>query len=198
MAPEVLKTDEYDVRADVWSLGITAIELAEGNPPHFDTHLMRAMMKIMEGPPPNVSIPEMWSSEFRDFLHVCLRKEKEQRPSAIELLDHPFIRGVLRRERAKIIRDLLSDVESLECSRDPTPDKPAPSSGSKIRKKESNEHVNGAEKLKERKEKLNVSKSKAVVRLCMTYLNVCLSYTLSRYLSNVGGRIQHQPFPATS
>ncbi len=66
----------YDGKADVWSLGITAIEMAEGAPPHYNVHPMRAIFLIPSKPPPRLSKGEEggWSAEFHDFLGWCLVK----------------------------------------------------------------------------------------------------------------------------
>lgn len=99
MAPEVIACEQqldysYDVRCDVWSLGITAIELADGEPPLSDIHPMRALFQIPRNPPPTVDRPVEWSSEFNDFIGECLIKDFEQRAGAKELLQHPFIKAV--------------------------------------------------------------------------------------------------------
>lgn len=92
MAPEVLQSTEYDGKADIWSLAITAIELAVGEPPHSNVHPMRAIFMIPTSDPPTLPEPEKWSDEFNDFLKVCLVKNPTARPSAEELLrTHPFI-----------------------------------------------------------------------------------------------------------
>jgi len=92
MAPEVLQSAEYDGKADIWSLGITAIELAVGEPPHSDIHPMRAIFLIPQSDPPTLPEPSKWSAEFHDFLKVCLVKNPSERPSAEFLLsNHPFI-----------------------------------------------------------------------------------------------------------
>lgn len=107
MAPEVIACEQqmeawYDARCDIWSLGITAIELAEGDPPLCELHPMRALFQIPRNPPPTLSRPDEWSSEFNDFISECLVKDLEQRPVAKELLSHPFIkRGFLVAERAR-------------------------------------------------------------------------------------------------
>ncbi|KAK6642740.1 hypothetical protein RUM43_004242 [Polyplax serrata] len=107
MAPEVIACEQqmeawYDARCDVWSLGITAIELAEGDPPLCELHPMRALFQIPRNPPPTLSRPEDWSAEFNDFLSECLVKDLEQRPFAKELLSHPFLkRGQLVAERVR-------------------------------------------------------------------------------------------------
>eukprot|EP00824_Muranothrix_gubernata_P024162 TRINITY_DN6918_c0_g1_i2.p1 TRINITY_DN6918_c0_g1~~TRINITY_DN6918_c0_g1_i2.p1 ORF type:complete len:379 (-),score=80.67 TRINITY_DN6918_c0_g1_i2:42-1178(-) len=91
MAPEVIQEAEHDSKADIWSLGITAIELAETVPPHSDVHPMRAIFMIPSRPPPILSTPDDWSEEFRDFIAACLVKDPSKRPSAEVLLNHPFV-----------------------------------------------------------------------------------------------------------
>lgn len=83
----------YDSRCDVWSLGITAIELAEGEPPLSDLHPMRALFQIPRNPPPQLSHPEDYTlSLLPDFISRCLIKDLEERPFIRELLEHPFMR----------------------------------------------------------------------------------------------------------
>lgn len=91
MAPEVIQEVGYDVKADLWSLGITAIEMAEGKPPYSNIHPMRAIFMIPSRPPPRLTEPDKWSKEFNDFVALALTKNPEQRPNATELLKHPFI-----------------------------------------------------------------------------------------------------------
>lgn len=74
MAPEVIQESSYDGKADVWSLGITAIEMAEGMPPHFNVHPMRAIFLIPSKPAPRLTDPAKWSNDFNDFIKVCLNK----------------------------------------------------------------------------------------------------------------------------
>ncbi|KAM7542680.1 hypothetical protein Aperf_G00000007704 [Anoplocephala perfoliata] len=90
MAPEVIKISSYDYKADIWSLGITAIELAEGAPPHSDVHPMRVLLDIPRNPPPK--LPERYSTNFREFVQCCLVRSPENRHSAQELLKHPFVK----------------------------------------------------------------------------------------------------------
>ena len=59
---------DYDVRCDIWSLGITAIELADGEPPLSELHPMRALFKIPRNPAPNLKSPTQWSPEYNDFI----------------------------------------------------------------------------------------------------------------------------------
>ncbi|KAJ9110349.1 hypothetical protein QFC20_002946 [Naganishia adeliensis] len=93
MAPEVIaRQSGYDTKADIWSLGITAFELAKGEPPHADKHPMKVVFHIPQAPPPRLDAREGWSDEFMDFVASCLEKDPEARPSASNLLTHPFIR----------------------------------------------------------------------------------------------------------
>lgn len=91
MAPEVIQEIGYDCVADIWSLGITALEMAEGKPPYGDIHPMRAIFMIPTKPPPSFREPDQWSSEFIDFVSGCLVKNPEERATATELLQHEFI-----------------------------------------------------------------------------------------------------------
>jgi len=93
MAPEVIQEIGYDCLADIWSLGITALEMAEGKPPYGDIHPMRAIFMIPTKPPPSFRDPDKWSTELIDFVSRCLVKNPEHRSTAAELLQHEFIKG---------------------------------------------------------------------------------------------------------
>eukprot|EP01065_Artemidia_motanka_P019785 TRINITY_DN2362_c0_g1_i1.p1 TRINITY_DN2362_c0_g1~~TRINITY_DN2362_c0_g1_i1.p1 ORF type:complete len:524 (+),score=208.23 TRINITY_DN2362_c0_g1_i1:47-1573(+) len=91
MAPEVIQEQQYDGRADIWSLGITGLEMAELAPPHHNLHPMRALFQIPRGQPPTLKKDGGWSRVFEDFVAACLVKDPTQRPHARMLLGHPFI-----------------------------------------------------------------------------------------------------------
>ncbi|XP_055378323.1 serine/threonine-protein kinase 4 [Condylostylus longicornis] len=93
MAPEVIEEIGYNCVADIWSLGITALEMAEGKPPYGDIHPMRAIFMIPQKPPPSFREPDRWSTEFIDFVSLCLVKNPEERATASTLLEHDFIRN---------------------------------------------------------------------------------------------------------
>lgn len=118
MAPEVLQAKEnnggYDVKADVWSLGVTALELAKGLPPMADVHPMRAIYKIPFAPPPALPDPEAWSPEFVDFIAQCVNKDQAARLSAEQLLQHPFIvsAGPLS-VMAELVSRVLADIDEF-------------------------------------------------------------------------------------
>jgi len=90
MAPEVIRGENYDTRVDIWSLGIMAMEMAEGEPPYMNENSTKALFLITtKGIPPLKD--EKWSPDFKSFVAACLEKTSEQRPTASELLKHPFL-----------------------------------------------------------------------------------------------------------
>ncbi|KAL0608438.1 Serine/threonine-protein kinase 10 [Plecturocebus cupreus] len=125
MAPEVvmcetMKDTPYDYKADIWSLGITLIEMAQIEPPHHELNPMRVLLKIAKSDPPTLLTPSKWSVEFRDFLKIALDKNPETRPSAAQLLEHPFVSSVTSN---KALRELVAEakaevMEEIEDGRD--------------------------------------------------------------------------------
>uniref|UniRef100_A0A2K5QPM1 non-specific serine/threonine protein kinase n=1 Tax=Cebus imitator TaxID=2715852 RepID=A0A2K5QPM1_CEBIM len=114
MAPEVIQEIGYNCVADIWSLGITAIEMAEGKPPYADIHPMRAIFMIPTNPPPTFRKPELWSDNFTDFVKQCLVKSPEQRATATQLLQHPFVKSA---KGVSILRDLINEAMDVKLKR---------------------------------------------------------------------------------
>lgn len=92
IAPEVIKEAHYDGRADVWSLGITAIEMAEGAPPHSNLNPLRAIFLIPSKPAPTLADPDIWSPDMLDFIRCCCKKDPSERSDSALLTAHPFVR----------------------------------------------------------------------------------------------------------
>jgi len=89
MAPEVIKGGAYDQSADIWSVGITAMEMVKARPPRHELHWMKALMEIPHQPPP--TLDGDFTDELKEFISRCLRKNADERMSASECLEHPYI-----------------------------------------------------------------------------------------------------------
>uniref|UniRef100_A0AAY4DHQ8 non-specific serine/threonine protein kinase n=1 Tax=Denticeps clupeoides TaxID=299321 RepID=A0AAY4DHQ8_9TELE len=125
MAPEVIACDEnpdatYDYRSDLWSCGITAIEMAEGAPPLCDMHPMRALFLIPRNPPPRLK-SKKWSKKFFSFIESCLVKNYTQRPPTDQLLKHPFIRDQPNERQVRIqLKDHIDRTRKKRGEKDET------------------------------------------------------------------------------
>ena len=113
MSPEVILQNKYDYKCDIWSLGITTIEMAEGEPPFAKVKGYWVLKKIITHPPKGLKNKEKWSNEFNNFVEKCLIYDPEKRPSAKELLQHPFILKYNRGSKliAELINNSLDELE---------------------------------------------------------------------------------------
>uniref|UniRef100_A0A8C6WQL7 non-specific serine/threonine protein kinase n=1 Tax=Neogobius melanostomus TaxID=47308 RepID=A0A8C6WQL7_9GOBI len=142
MAPEVVmcetsKDRPYDYKADIWSLGVTLIELAQVEPPNHEMNPMRVLLKIAKSEPPTLMHPSRWSPEFSDFLRRSLDKNVDHRWSTAQLLQHPFVTSVTD---SKPLRELIAEAkaevteiieESKEEEEEEEPETPLPVPGHK-------------------------------------------------------------------
>jgi len=110
MAPELIRGHDYGVKVDIWSLGIMMMEMVEGEPPYMEFPPLRALFLITTKGIPPLKEPQKFSNDFNDFLAKCLEKEVDKRPTADELLRHPFLK---RSCEAKDMVTLISRAKQL-------------------------------------------------------------------------------------
>ncbi|XP_056148269.1 STE20-like serine/threonine-protein kinase isoform X2 [Lampris incognitus] len=114
MAPEVVmcetsKDRPYDYKADIWSLGVTLIEVAQIEPPNHEMNPMRVLLKIAKSEPPTLMQPSRWSPEFNDFLRKALDKNVDNRWGPTQLLQHPFVTSVVD---SRPLRELIAEAKA--------------------------------------------------------------------------------------
>lgn len=102
MAPEIMTQNEYDGKADIWSLGITCFELATGKPPHTHVNPMSALQLIMKSPAP--TLDNSFSKEFKEFVSMCLVKDPATRASISDLLKTKFVKNA---KKTKVLAELF-------------------------------------------------------------------------------------------
>jgi len=110
MAPEVIQENGYGVSADIWSLGITCIEMAQGHPPYNNIHPMRAIFVIPSRPPPKLEQPDKFSEDFNNFIALCLVKKPEERMTATDLLETPFMK---KAQTEVILEEMVNEAIDL-------------------------------------------------------------------------------------
>ncbi|KAF2800400.1 Pkinase-domain-containing protein [Melanomma pulvis-pyrius CBS 109.77] len=114
MAPEVIQEAGYDFRADIWSLGITALEMANGEPPNAGVHPMKVLFIIPKNPAPRLE-GDKWGKDFKDFIAQCLIKDPDRRATAKELLRHRFIQ---RAGKVEAMRELIERKQMFDAQED--------------------------------------------------------------------------------
>ncbi|KAJ1972580.1 hypothetical protein H4R35_004596 [Dimargaris xerosporica] len=118
MAPEVMEQKAYDAKADIWSFGITALELATGKAPLAKFPALKVLMMTIAQPPPTLNLARAahkYSKQLKDMIDYCLHKSPAQRPSADRLLQHPFFKSVRKSTNySHLVTALLKKVPTLE------------------------------------------------------------------------------------
>ena len=106
-------------------LGITLIEFAQIQPPNHQVSPMRVLLRIQKGEPPRLDTPSAWSKEFNNFIAKCLIKDPNQRPSASDLLEHPFLKresaedkkailALISEYKAEVVEEVVTEVNDEE------------------------------------------------------------------------------------
>lgn len=114
LAPELLDRDRHNVGSgiDIWSLGISLIQLAEGKPPYEGLAAIDAMQMVMRSKPPVLeNSKKQWSCEFEEFLSRCLEKDEMNRSSSMSLLEHPFLHKASASSMQDVVRKLLDHID---------------------------------------------------------------------------------------
>jgi serine/threonine protein kinase len=113
MSPEIMRHSEYTFKTDIWSLGVTAIELAEGVVPNSHLKPLMVLFQLRDKPIQGFKEPQRWSPEFNAFVKECLNTSPNLRPEAKTLLKHEFIVKNSRGQRllAELVQNSLSDIE---------------------------------------------------------------------------------------
>ena len=113
MAPEVIRGQNYGTKADCWSLGVMAMEMAEGDPPYMDHPPIRALFMITTQGIPPLKQPAAWSTDFKNFIALCVDRNQESRPDSTSLLQHPFLR---RASTAQQLAPIILEVKKLKAA----------------------------------------------------------------------------------
>lgn len=127
MAPEVVmcetfKDVPYDSKCDIWSFGITIIELAQLEPPHHDMNPVRVLLKIPKADPPTLEKPDEWSRELNMMLKLCLKKDPKARSTAGELCQHSFVRNLSSNQPLVELYKKIKELEKIREAEQPQPE----------------------------------------------------------------------------
>lgn len=117
MAPELIRGSAYAYAADVWSLGILAIELGEWSPPHMAQEPLAAMLTISSSPPPRLRHPGRWSPEYGNFVARCLQADPAARAGVADLGRHPFLRRAYGAAEVGALFRYVRDARAAEAAR---------------------------------------------------------------------------------
>ena len=112
MSPEMCKGNEYNFPTDIWSLGITCIELAEGNPPYSEVKSLIAMKTIAKNPPQSLKNPEKFSKNFNNFISLCLKINPNERGNIDQLINHDFIKELSDDDNNDAMKELIDMIEN--------------------------------------------------------------------------------------